>query len=136
MERVLMLLKKYQSILSYLFFGALTTAVNFLVYFPMFNWLRMSAFLSNIIAWAAAVCFAFFTNKPFVFSSHDWSAKTVMDEALKFVGCRLGSGLFETVTLWLLVDVLAWNGNLMKVIVSIFVVVLNYIFSKWIVFKR
>lgn len=131
-----MLLKKYKSILSYLLFGVLTTAVNFLVYFPMFNWLRMSALLSNIIAWAAAVCFAFFTNKPFVFNSHDWSAKTVMDEALKFIGCRLGSGIFETVTLWLLVDVLAWNGNLIKVIVSIFVVVLNYIFSKWIVFKR
>lgn len=136
MERILMLLKKYKSILSYLLFGVLTTAVNFLVYFPMFNWLRMSALLSNIIAWAAAVCFAFFTNKPFVFNSHDWSAKTVMDEALKFIGCRLGSGIFETVTLWLLVDVLAWNGNLIKVIVSIFVVVLNYIFSKWIVFKR
>ena len=131
-----MLLKKYKSILSYLLFGVLTTAVNFLVYFPMFNWLRMSALLSNIIAWAAAVFFAFFTNKPFVFNSHDWSAKTVMDEALKFIGCRLGSGIFETVTLWLLVDVLAWNGNLIKVIVSIFIVVLNYIFSKWIVFKR
>lgn len=129
------LFRKYENVISYLFFGVLTTLINYLVYFPLFNWLGVSAVISNVVAWAVAVCFAFLTNKPFVFKSHDWSAKTVVDEAAKFIGCRIGSGIFETFGIWLLVDVLFWNGNWTKIIVSIVVVVLNYISSKWLVFK-
>ena len=130
------LIRKYWNILSYLFFGVLTTAVNMLVYFPLFNLLGMSAAVSNIIAWVFAVAFAYLTNKPFVFKSHDWSRKTVIPELTKFVGCRIGSGAFETAFIWMTVDLFCWNGNLMKVIVSFLVVVLNYVASKWLVFVK
>lgn len=136
MNRIFELIKKYEGVLSYLFFGALTTLVNYLVFFPLHNWFAWTAVVSNAVAWLVAVVFAFLTNKPFVFKSHDWSAKTVADEALKFVGCRVGSGVFETVMIWLLVDMLAWNGNWTKIAVSVLVVVLNYIGSKWLVFKK
>lgn len=129
-------LKKYEKVILYLFFGALTTLVNFAVYFPLYNLLGFSATFSNIIAWSVAVCFAFFTNKPFVFKSYDWSVSVVADEAIKFVGCRIGSGLFETAIVWLFVDIISWNGNLVKIIVSIIVVLLNYVSSKFVVFKR
>ena len=135
MKRIVNLLRKYEHILSYLFFGAMTTLVNFLVYFPMFNWLHLPAVVCNIVAWAVAVCFAYFTNKPFVFKSYDWSLKTIIDEGVKFVGCRVGSGAFETVVVWLLVDVCSCNGNWTKIIVSVVVVILNYVSSKWFVFK-
>lgn len=127
---------KHWDILAYLFFGGLTTLVNFLVYVPAYHWAGLSAALSNVIAWAAAVAFAFLTNKPFVFKSRDWSAKTVLPELGKFVGCRLGSGLLETLFLALTVDILAWNGVLMKVIASVLVVVLNYVGSKLFVFNK
>lgn len=127
---------KHWDILAYLFFGGLTTLVNFLVYVPAYHWAGFSAALSNVIAWAAAVAFAFLTNKPFVFKSRDWSAKTVLPELGKFVGCRLGSGLLETLFLALTVDILAWNGVLMKVIASVLVVVLNYVGSKLFVFNK
>ena len=130
------LIRKYWDILSYLFFGGLTTLVNFLVYFPLLNWLHLSATVSNIIAWAVAVAFAYLTNKPFVFKSHDWSAKTVWPELTKFVGCRIGSGVLETVILLLCVDILGWNGNVWKLLTSILVVILNYIGSKLLVFRN
>ena len=136
MEKVRSLVRKYWDVLIYLFFGGLTTLVNFLVYFPLYNLLAFSATISNMIAWAIAVVFAFLTNKPFVFHSNDWSMHVVVPEFTKFVGCRVGSGIFETIIIWLTVDILAFNGNLVKILVSVMVVILNYIASKWIVFGK
>ena len=136
MEMLKKLLKKYGDILSYLFFGVLTTAVNYLVYLPCYNLLHISAALSNVIAWAFAVAFAYLTNKPFVFKSHDWSAKTVVPELTKFVMTRLGSGAAETVFIFVTVDVLFLNGNEMKLLTSVGVVILNYFGSKLLVFRK
>ena len=136
MKKLFALLKKYEEIISYLFFGALTTAVNYVVYLPCYNVLGLSAAASNAIAWVVAVAFAYLTNKPFVFKSHDWTAKTVLPELTKFVGCRVGSGLLETAIIFVLVDCLRWNGNIIKLVTSVLVVVLNYVASKLLVFRR
>ena len=130
------LVEKYWDILSYLFFGVLTTVVNFVVYLPCYNLLELSAVVSNGIAWVVAVAFAYLTNKPFVFRSHDWSAKTVVPELSKFVGCRVGSGLAESLILLVAVDMLGWNGNLWKLLTNVLVVILNYIGSKLLVFTK
>ena len=136
MKKIRELVYKYWDLISYLFFGGLTTLVNFLVYIPLYNWMHISATVSNAIAWVFAVAFAYLTNKPFVFKSHDWSAKTVIPELSKFVGCRIGSGVLETAIIFVAVDLLCWNGNIMKVITSVLVVILNYIGSKWLVFTK
>lgn len=130
------LLAKNRDVILYLVFGVLTTAVNYVVYLPCYNVLGLSGSASNAIAWAGAVAFAYVTNKPFVFQSHDWSAKTVLPELTKFVGCRLSSGALETAVIFLTVDWLGWNGNVMKLLTSVLVVVLNYIGSKLLVFKK
>ena len=130
------LIVKYWDILSYLFFGGLTTVVNYLVYLPCYNLLALSATVSNIIAWVVAVAFAYLTNKPFVFKSHDWSMKTVGPELAKFVGCRIGSGLLETAIIFVTVDWLQGNGNLWKLVTSVLVVILNYVASKLLVFRK
>ena len=135
-QKIKNLVQKHRDILSYLFFGGLTTVVNYLVYLPCYNLLNLSAAVSNAIAWAVAVAFAYLTNKPFVFRSHDWSLKTVVPELTKFVTCRIGSGLLETGILFLCVDLLAWSGNVWKLITSVLVVILNYIASKLLVFKK
>lgn len=136
LEKIKNLVHKHWDILSYLFFGGLTTVVNYLVYVPCYNWLGISGALSNVIAWAVAVAFAYLTNKPFVFRSHDWSWQTVGPELAKFVGCRVGSGLLETAAIFLTVDLLGFNGNIMKLILSVVVVILNYVGSKLLVFKK
>jgi len=130
------LIKKHWDIVSYLFFGALTTVVNYVVYLPLYNLLGLSATVSNSIAWVAAVAFAYLTNKPFVFKSYDWSAKTVLPELAKFVGCRVGSGVLETLIILVTVDLLHWDGNIMKLITSVLVVILNYVGSKIFVFRK
>lgn len=136
LDRIKVLLAKYNDLIIYLIFGVLTTLVNYIVYLPCHNMLGISASVSNMIAWAAAVAFAFVTNKPFVFRSHDWSAKTVLPELVKFVGTRVGSGALETLILFVTVDLLHWDGNLWKIITSVLVVVLNYVGSKLLVFRK
>ena len=127
---------QHWEVLSYLIFGVLTTVVNYLVYLPVYNLMGLSAALSNAIAWVVAVAFAYLTSKPFVFKSHDWSAKTVIPELTKFVGCRVASGAAETVILLVSVDLLHWNGNLWKLLTSVLVVVMNYVASKLLVFTK
>lgn len=135
-QKIRDLIVKYWDVITYLVFGVLTTVVNYIIYIPLYNFAGLSATVSNAIAWVVAVAFAYLTNKPFVFRSHDWSLKTVIPELTKFVGCRIGSGLIETVILLVTVDLLGWNGNIWKLVTSVLVVVLNYIGSKLLVFKK
>ena len=136
MDTIRKLIIKYWDILTYLFFGVLSTVVNYVVYLPAFYMLGLSAAVSNVIAWTVAVAFAFLTNKPFVFKSHDWSRKTVLPELSKFVGCRVASGVAETVILLVTVDLLGWSGGFWKLVTSVLVVVANYFGSKFLVFKK
>ena len=136
MKKIRAFIDQYYDILAYLFFGGLTTVVNYLVFLPCYNWWNISATVSNMIAWVFAVTFAFLTNKPWVFKSHDWSAKTVWPELTKFVGCRIGSGVLETAIIWVTVDMLCWNGNWMKLITSVIVIIANYFGSKFLVFAK
>lgn len=135
-KKVRNLIAKYWDILAYLVFGVLTTVVNYLVYLPLYNWVGLSATVSNAVAWVFAVAFAFLTNKPFVFKSHDWSVKTVMPELTKFLGCRIGSGLMETAIIFLTVDLLRFDGNVMKLFTSVLVIIVNYVGSKLLVFTK
>ena len=130
------LLQKYGDILSYLFFGGLTTVVSLSIYWVCGHLLNWSATVSNIVSWVGAVAFAFLTNKPFVFKSHDWSWKVLWPELTKFLGCRIGSGVLETAVIFVTVDLLSWDDMVMKIIMQITVVILNYIGSKLLVFRK
>ena len=136
MNRIYSFVKKHIDIVSYLFFGGLTTVVSFVIYFSLCRYVRFSAAWSNAIAWVAAVLFAFLTNKPFVFRSNNWSLSVVIPELGKFAGSRLVSGLLETVFLALTVDILDFQNLAMKIIASVIVVILNYVSSKLIVFRK
>lgn len=136
MQKIWDLVKAHWDVVVYLVFGVLTTVVNYLVYLPLYNWMGISAAVSNIAAWVVAVAFAFLTNKPFVFQSHDWSRKTVLPELSKFVSCRVASGAMETAIIFLTVDLMQWNGNIWKLITSVLVVILNYFASKLLVFRK
>ena len=136
MKKFFDLIQKYYDILAYLFFGVLTTVLNYIIYLPCYNVLHLSASVSNVIAWVFAVVFAYLTNKPFVFRSYDWSAQTVIPDFTKFVGGRIASGVMETAIIFLTVDLLRWDGNIMKLVTSVLVVIMNYITSKFIAFRK
>ena len=136
MEKIIQLVKKYWSIVSYVFFGAVTTVVNLVVYYICYHMAGLNSDLSTVIAWVLAVLTAFLTNKPFVFGSHDWSMKVLLPEAGSFFGCRLGSGMVELVLMHVTVEMLGWPGMLMKLLVNVIVMILNYVASKLLVFRK
>lgn len=125
---------KNQKILSYVFFGALTTLVNFAIYFPVK--LFLGYLVANVIAWVGAVAFAFVTNKLFVFEEDHWERDRLVKQAGSFVAARLFSLLVEEATLFIFVELLHFSENWMKLIAQVIVLVLNYIFSNLIVFKK
>ena len=129
-------IQKHHQILTYLAFGFLTTAVNYAVYLPLYNFTSFPAAVSNGIAWLAAVLFAYITNKRYVFQSQNWAQVTLITEFLRFMGCRVISGVIETGIIFVCVDLLGIDGNLIKILTGILVIILNYIGSKLLVFRK
>lgn len=143
--------EQFKELIKYLIFGVLTTVVS-LVSFKIFDALlgQRLYLISNIISWILAVAFAFVTNKLWVFRSKNTEKKVIFRELFSFVIARILSLLIEEGGLWLLIDVLKLsemqplkifsvtiNGNLIaKVIMQVVVVILNYVFSKFIIFKK
>lgn len=125
---------KYRDIIVYLLLGVLTAIVTMSVYIPMVI-ATDSATLSNIVSWVAAAIFAYVTDKPLVFHSHNWSFKVVCPEFLKFTGSRIFSLLIETAIVYYFADYLLYNAIIVKALASLIVVVINYFASKLIVFR-
>lgn len=127
---------KYKEIINYLIFGVLTTLVNFIVYVILSKVMLVDEVIANIIAWIISVIFAYITNRVYVFESKSKGLKSIIKEFSSFIGCRLFSGIVDMGSFWLLVTVLKMNDIVSKIIISVFVVILNYVFSKLIIFKN
>lgn len=126
---------KYKEVVNYLIFGGLTTLVNFVVYF-IAKWIGIEEWISNTIAWVIAVAFAYITNKIFVFESKTKGKKEILKEFASFFTCRAFSGILDIGLFWLLVEKFEFNDIIIKIILQIVVILLNYIFSKLLVFKK
>lgn len=152
-----------REIITYIIFGVLTTAVNLVTFYifkkifisigweGVFNKLLGSAgwdkalellgsgtdYLdATVIAWTVAVIFAFVTNKLIVFESKSWKPAVAGKEFIGFIGARLFSLLVELVFMFVMVTLLKWNDFVAKFIVQVIVVILNYVFSKLLIFKN
>lgn len=152
-----------REIITYIIFGVLTTAVNLVTFYifkkifisigweGVFNKLLGSAgwdkalellgsgtdYLdATVIAWTVAVIFAFVTNKLIVFESKSWKPAVAGKEFVGFIGARLFSLLVELVLMFVMVTLLKWNDFVAKFIVQVIVVILNYVFSKLLIFKN
>ena len=141
---------KYRELIFYFIFGALTTLVNFAAFWIFTRLLGEELYLvNNAIAWVAGVVFAFVTNKLFVFDSKSWEPKTAIKELAEFFGARLFSFGVEEGGMWLFISALGFGEKnfsifefsisgqiIVKLILAVIVVVLNYFFSKFIIFKK
>lgn len=121
-----------REVFFYLVFGVLTTLVNIVSFAMLTRLLSAGTVLSNVIAWFLSVLFAYVTNRRWVFQSKDGN---VFREAAAFFSGRIGTGVLDTVVMFITVDLLGWNDMVMKVISNVIVVILNYIISKFFVFK-
>ncbi len=133
-EKLKALFRKYREILLYLLFGVLTTAVNWIVYFPLTNLFSVHYQAANAAGWIAAVLFAFFTNKIWVFRKKDFSGGVFARELLSFTGARVFSLFAEMALMYLTVERMGVPENVAKLVAAVVVVILNYVLSKWIVF--
>ena len=122
-----------KEVISYLIFGILTTLVNIVVYTICDDVLQIQYLISNAIAWIVSVLFSYFTNRKYVFESHNSS---IINELVKFIGARVSTGIMDMLLMWLFVDVLSMQSMISKIIVNVVVVILNYIFSKLFVFQE
>ena len=136
------LFQKYREIIMYLIFGVSTTLVNWIVYTLLVSIANTDVTLANGIAWFAAVIFAYITNKLYVFESKSWKVTVLAHEIISFFGARIASGVFEIFLPALLMKIgldqaiFGIEGFAAKLVVSVLVIVLNYIFSKLFVFKN
>ena len=122
--------------ISYLVFGVLTTLVDWVSYWYMRR-VGIDYRVATAGSWAAAVLFAFVTNKLFVFGSFDLHPKKVWSEFVTFVACRAATGVFTMVAMIAMVDGLGIKQDFIcKIVVSAISLVLNYAFSKWFIFKK
>ena len=119
----------------YIIFGGLTTVVNYAVFLLMGRALKLEIVLANAIAWIFAVAFAYITNRIWVFESKAKGAKNVLLEIGEFVAGRLITLGIESLLLWIFVDLLSVNDLVMKIVTSIITIVVNYIFSQFIIFR-
>lgn len=125
-------MKLGRELILYVIFGVLTTVVNFIVYLFFARLLGVNYIISNILAWFFSVLFAYVTNRIWVFESKNIN---IFKEVALFFGGRIFSGVVDTGLLYLFVDVLSIGDFISKIIIQFIVVVLNYVFSKLIVFK-
>ena len=150
MSKIKSLFETHKEGILYLFFGVLTTLVNFIAFYLFSLLLSDELYLvTNVIAWVIAVIFAFITNKLFVFRSGSFRLSVLIRQIPEFIGARAASLAIEEIGLWLLVDILGMKGIgaellsihisgelIAKVILAVIVVILNYFFSKFIIFKK
>ena len=122
--------------ITYIIFGVLTTAVNYVTYYLLYKFTALDAIIYNTIAWAVSVVFAFITNKLFVFESKSWKIQTVLLEFFPFVGARILSLLIEEAFLLLTVNVMGIHELIAKIIISVVVVIVNYFASKFLIFRN
>ena len=134
--QILELLRKYRHVLLYGIFGVLTTVVNIIIYWLMAHVFLFTTTPSTLIAWFAAVLFAYITNRKWVFDSQAKGNKQIFAELISFFLCRIATGAVDWLCMFVFVDLLHVNDVWMKAAANILVIVLNFIASKWFIFKK
>ena len=138
MSKIKELYQKYKEIINYLIFGGLTTVVSLVTYYICVftvldpdNAIQLQS--ANVISWIISVAFAYITNRKFVFESNE---ENKIKEATKFVTSRIATLLMDMVIMCVGVTTLKFNDKIMKLVSQVVVIVMNYILSKLIVFKK
>lgn len=127
---------KYKEGILYLFFGALTTLVNIIVYTLLAKFFKVDYMVSNVIAWVLAVLFAYITNKTYVFESCTSTKKELIKEIAFFFIARILSLILDMIVMYIGISVLHINDVIIKIVSNVLVIIANYFMSKLIIFKK
>lgn len=130
------LIEKYKDIIPYAIFGILTTLVNIGSYWGLAHLLHLPIMASTIFAWIMSVLFAYLTNRKCVFHSEADTVNAIGKEIASFFGCRLATGILDWVSMFAFVDIIHLDDMWVKVVTNVVVIILNYIASKYVIFKH
>lgn len=132
-QKLKQLYQTKKEIINYLIFGLLTTIVNYIVFFPLLLLFKqIPTVISNTIAWFISLLFAYFTNRRWVFQSQAKGLKAILIEFWWFLIARIFSLFIDNLIVYLGIDRWHQNELLVKLVSQILIVILNYLFSKWI----
>lgn len=129
------LYNKHESIVLYIIVGGLTTVISILTQYAS-ALLGFSVVVNTTVSWVFAVTFAFIANKVWVFEEKTYTKKAWFKQALAFYGARLGTYVLEVAFMYYTVDVLLQSEILMKLAAQVFIIILNYVLSKFLIFKK
>lgn len=115
--------------------GLLATMINIVVYVLLAEYVGINYLIANAIAWVCAFLFAFFSNKNWVFKHNHVNQEKARKEFAEFLGVRLFTAALDMIMIWLFVGVFSWNGTVSKIIDNIVVIAVNYVASKFFIFK-
>ena len=135
-NKILKLIEKYKSIIMYLIFGVLTTAVNVVTYYISAHIFSVNTVTSSVIAWFAAVLFAYITNRKWVFDSKQTGFRNILFEISRFFLCRFATGVVDWVIMYVFVDLLSLNDIIIIISANIIVIIFNYVASLLIIFRK
>ena len=130
------LIIKYQELIMYGIFGVGATLINIFSYKFFVDILGIYFLVANVIAWILAFVFAFITNKLFVFKSKSWERASALKEFIGFFTARIGTGVLDTALMYVFITTLKIDDTVSKVIINIIVIIINYVASKFWIFKR
>lgn len=128
--------QKHREALLYLFFGGLTTLISVASFALLYHAMGINELLANVLSWIAAVLFAFFTNRAWVFSAADTDTAGLLRQMAAFFGGRAATLAVEELLLLAFVTWLRLPALAVKVVAQLVVILLNYVISKWFVFRK
>ncbi|MGM0860459.1 GtrA family protein [Bacillus atrophaeus] len=120
----------------YIIMGIFTTAVNISSFYILVEILDTDYKTATVIAWIFSVLFAYITNKIYVFQQKTSDMRSLLRELTAFFSVRLLSLGIDLGMMILLVSQFHTNETLAKILDNVVIVVVNYIASKWLVFKK
>ena len=127
---------KYEGLILYVIFGVLTTLVNIVSYWILAHPFDMSVIPSTVIAWFLSVLFAYVTNRLWVFHSEADTFLAVLREVVSFFSCRIATGILDWMSMFAFVDIIHLDDMWVKGITNVVVIILNYVASKFVIFKQ
>ncbi len=130
------LLIRYKELILYVFFGGCTTLISIAVYWVCRNVFQIPVVPADVISWILSVIFAYVTNKIWVFESKSKELKVIAREVAEFFTARLFSLGVDVLFMYITVVKLNLPDMWMKITANIIVIILNYVFSKWIIFRK
>ena len=127
--------RAHKQILLYLFFGVLAVILNLALFAGFEYGLGLNELVNNIICWVICVLVQFFTNRTWVFETHTENLAGFFRQMAEFFGGRLFTLVVEEVILLVFITWLGGNAMVVKSTGQILVILLNYLISKFWVFK-